>query len=363
MAAGGTGGHLYPGIAVAREIRKRTRSAEVLFVVTQKAEEMKTVLREGFDCYALPSRGFLRKSRRERMVLPFYLIMAAMLFLALLLKKRPRAIVGTGGYASFVPLLLGVLQGIPTLISEQDSHPGLTTRLLARFVNEVHLSHGKAKPAVRARRVFVTGNPIRDSIMEGTRPQAIDHFGLETGKKTIFIVGGSHGARSINKAFTDVMKHHRFPGMQFIFQTGRTDFDWVEKALRETQCAVRVLPYIDEMNLAYAASDLMFSRAGALTLAELMARGVASVLIPFPYATGGHQEENARHLERLGAAVVLLDGELKRERIVALIEELVNDEGRLEKMRLRARALSKPDAAQQLARRVISLAKGGTGVS
>jgi UDP-N-acetylglucosamine--N-acetylmuramyl-(pentapeptide) pyrophosphoryl-undecaprenol N-acetylglucosamine transferase len=363
IAAGGTGGHLYPGIAVAREIRKESGSTDVLFVVTKKAGEMKTVLREGFKCYAIPSRGFLGKSKRERMVLPFSIAAGVVLFLVILLKMQPRVIVGTGGYASFVPLLLGILRGIPTVISEQDSHPGLTTRLLCRFVTEVHLSHEQAKKVLAARRAYVTGNPIRDSILEGTREQAINHFDLDAGKKTVFIVGGSHGARSINRAFTDVMNHHPFPGIQFIFQTGRMDFNWVEEALKESACAVRVLPYIERMNLAYAASDLMFSRAGALTLAELMARGVASVLIPFPFATGGHQEENARYLEKLGAAAVLLDNELQRERIVALIQELIADGERLETMRQKARMLSKPNAAKKLAQRIISLAKGGVVVS
>ena len=297
------------------------------------------------------------------MALPLYLAAGVILFLVILLRKHPRVIVGTGGYASFIPLLLGILWGIPTIISEQDSHPGLTTRLLCRFVTEVHLSHKKAKNAIQAKMIFITGNPIRDTILEGTRERALNHFHLDAGKKTIFIVGGSHGARSMNKVFTDVMRHHPFPGTQFIFQTGRTDFDWVQDALKETLCSVRVLPYIERMNLAYAAADLMFSRAGALTLAELMARGVASVLIPFPYATGGHQEENARHLEKLGAAVVLLDHELERERIVSMIESLIADEHRLAMMRKKARMLSKPDAAVKLARRIMRRAKGGPFVS
>jgi UDP-N-acetylglucosamine--N-acetylmuramyl-(pentapeptide) pyrophosphoryl-undecaprenol N-acetylglucosamine transferase len=363
IAAGGTGGHLYPGIAIAREIRKETENAEILFAVTRKAGEMKTVSDEGFTCYAIPSRGFLGKRRMEKMVLPLYLAYAAVIFLSILVKKHPRVIVGTGGFATFVPVLLGVLCGIPTVISEQDSHPGLTTRMLSRFVTEVHLAHERAGGALKARRVFVTGNPIRDSILEGTRADALKHFGLEERMKTVFIVGGSHGARSINRAFVDVLKYHRFSGVQFIFQTGRTDFEWIVKMLGEPKCPVRVLPYIERMNLAYAAADLMFSRAGALTLAELMARGVASVLIPFPYATGGHQEENARYLEKLGAAVVLRDHELEPERIATMIETLIHDDNRLQSMRTSARALSKPNAASLLARRVVALGRGGRFVS
>lgn len=363
IAAGGTGGHLYPGIAIAREIRKRLKEIKVLFVVTKKPGEVETVTGEGFDARAIPSKGFLGKSKHERMLLPFYLVAGGVLFFVILLKQHPRAVVGTGGYASFIPLLLGILWGIPTIISEQDSHPGLTTRMLSRFVTEVHLAHEAAKETLSARRLFVTGNPVRDSILEGTREQAFEHFKLERDKKTVFIVGGSHGARSINRAFSLVMKRQSFPGVQFIFATGRSDYRWVEEALRESRCSVRVLPYIERMNLAYAASDLMFSRAGALTLAELMVRGVPSVLIPFPHATGGHQEENARHLEKLGAAVVLLDHELEPEKITMLIEELLHDEERLLGMRKKAKMLGRPDAGERLARRVIALVQGGNLVS
>ncbi len=336
---------------------------KVLFIVTKRAGEMETVLKEGFKGCAIPAKGLLRKSRREQMVLPFFLAAGAMLLSMILLRHHPRVIVGTGGYASFMPLLLGILWGIPTVISEQDSHPGLTTRLLSRFVTEVHLAHESAKGALRARNLFITGNPVRDSILEGTREQALKHFKLEKGKKTIFIVGGSHGARSINTAFLDVMKKHSFPGIQFILATGRSDYHWVSESLHESKCSVRVLPYIERMNLAYAASDLMFSRAGALTLAELMVRGVPSILIPFPFATGGHQEENARHLEKLGAAVVLLDHELEHGRIIALIENLIYDEKRLLAMRNRAKMLGKPDAAPKLAQRIVALAQGGPCVS
>ncbi len=331
---------------------------EIIFVVTKKVQERRTVLKEGFKCYTLPVRGFLGKSYLERMVFPFFVTVSMILFAIILVKRRPRAIVGTGGYASFVPLFLGILFGIPTLISEQDSYPGLSTRILSRYVSEVHVAHGKAKLYMKAKKAIITGNPIRNSIFEGTREEAIEYFNLDKKKKTVFIVGGSHGARSINRVFVEVMKKNDFPTVQFIFQTGEDDFMWVTESLKGVRVVVRIFPFIEQMNLAYAAADLIFSRAGALTLAEITARGVPSVLIPYPYATAGHQEENARFFEKVGASVVLLDSELSYGSVENLIYSLLMDEKRLSTMSKKAQLLCKKDAAKKIAVRVLSLSEG-----
>ncbi len=345
-------------------MRKINRKMQLDFIVTKKKSESRTVLKEGFSCYSLPVKGFLGKNYFEKMIVfPLFLAASILLFLFIYLRRKPRAIVGTGGYASFVPLFVGVLFNTPTLISEQDSYPGLTTRMLSRYVSEVHLAHRKAGLFLKAKRVFVTGNPLRDSIREGTKEEALAHYDLDTKKMTVFIIGGSHGAHSINKVFVDVFLHHPFPVTQFIFQTGETDYKWVKDALKDTRATVRILPFIERMNLAYAAADLMFSRAGALTIAELTARGIASVLIPFPFAAGGHQEENARYLETIGASVLLLDRELSEERIVQIMHSLLGDEKRLRMMRTKARSLCNPDAAKKIAERVIALSGGKRDVS
>jgi len=362
IAAGGTGGHLYPGIAIAREIRKIDSRMEILFTVTKKAMDMRVVMKEGFKCYTLPVKGLLGKSISERMVFPLFLTVSMLLFCFILIQKRPRVIVGTGGYASFVPLFLGVVCGIPTLISEQDSYPGFTTRLLSKFVSEVHIANEKARLSVIAKRLYLTGNPIRDSILEGTRAEAMEYFNLDSEKKTVFILGGSHGARSINSVFVEVMRNYTFPSIQFIFQTGKSDYTWVKESLKDIKVKVRVLPFIERINLAYSAADIAFSRAGALAIAEITARGIPSVLIPFPYATGGHQEENARYLEKIGASVMLLDSELNSEKVTNLLFPLLSDNERLSNMSRAARLVCKRDAAHKIAMRVVSLARGGRDV-
>lgn len=362
IAAGGTGGHLYPGIAIAREIRKIDKKTEILFVVTRKPMDKRVIMREGFKCYTLPIKGLLGKGFSERMVFPLFLLVGMLFFLIILIQKKPRVIVGTGGYASFVPLFLGIVFGIPTLISEQDSYPGFSTRILSRYVSEVHIAHRRAKLFLSAKKLYLTGNPLRDSIFKGTRVEAGEYFNLDAKKKTILILGGSHGARSINSLFVAIMKDYSFPYIQFIFQTGKSDYKWVRESLKKGETDVRLFPFIERMNLAYAAADLVFSRAGALAIAEITARGLPSVLIPYPYATRGHQEENARYMERIGASIVLLDRDLKSDRVVNLMHSLLKDEKRLKTMGGRAYSLCKRDAAKRIAKRVLSLG-GGKDVS
>jgi UDP-N-acetylglucosamine--N-acetylmuramyl-(pentapeptide) pyrophosphoryl-undecaprenol N-acetylglucosamine transferase len=363
IAAGGTGGHLYPGIAIAREVKKLKRNIDVVFVVTRKGMEKGIVMKEGFGCYTLPVKGFLGKSVLEKAILPFFLLLSMVQFYAILMRQRPRVIVGTGGYAAFVPLLMGILFRLPTVISEQDSFPGLTTRLLARYVSEVHLAQGRARRFLQARRILVTGNPLRDSIFEDARDEALEYFDLDRNKKTVFILGGSHGARSINRAFVEVLRSNDFSSLQFIFQTGITDHAWVRESLKGVETTVRIFPFIERMNLAYSATDLIFSRAGALTIAEVTAKGLPSVLIPFPFATGGHQEENARFLEKMGASVMVHDRELDGEKISQLMDTVLGNDERMREMGKKAQSLCKQDAAMKIASRILLLAGGSEYVS
>jgi len=316
-------------------------------------------MKEGFKYYALPTKGLVGKKAIEKLVFPIFLMLAVLQFLLIVTLKKPRAVVGTGGYASFVPLFVGILFRIPTLISEQDSYPGFTTRMLSRYVTQVHIAHRKAGLFLKAKKLYVTGNPIRNKIFDGTRAEAIDYFELSKTKKTVLILGGSHGARSINKVFSEIFKEHSFPGKQFILQTGDTDFNWVKESLQGAKAEVRILPFIEKMNLAYAAADLVFSRAGALATAEITATGIPSVLIPYPFAASGHQEENARRLERIGASVVLLDKNLSTDAVFDLINSFFSDTGRLEKMHNAAISSCKRNAAKKIATHVLSISRSG----
>jgi UDP-N-acetylglucosamine--N-acetylmuramyl-(pentapeptide) pyrophosphoryl-undecaprenol N-acetylglucosamine transferase len=363
VAAGGTGGHLFPGIAVAHELKEIKSDVEILFMVTGKPIDREIMSKEEFNFCILPVKGFVGKTIRERGMLPFYVGISFLKFLFIFLRKKPGVILGTGGYAAFVPLLVGIIFGVPTVLSEQDSYPGVTTRLLCRYVTEVHLAHRKAKKYLSAGNIYITGNPVRKFVFRGSRKKAMDYFSLKENKKTIFIMGGSQGAHSINRVFVDIFNNHNFPELQFIFQTGENDFHWVKESLTTDKENVKVFSFIERMDLAYVVTDLMFCRAGALTLAEIASSGIASVLIPFPFAAGGHQEENARFFEKKGAAILVLDSELESERVVGLIKALIDDETRLESMRKNALSLSQKEAAREIAVRILELAGEVTDVS
>lgn len=327
--------------------------------MTKKRQDKEILMKEGAEFIAIVTKGLLGKSVFGKIVFPMFLVLSICQFLFIMIFRKPALIVGTGGYASFVPLFCGILLGLPTVISEQDSYPGFTTRLLSRYVTEVHIAHKKALSYLKSKSLYVSGNPLRDSVFTGTRSEAMDYFGLSRSKKTILILGGSHGARSINSVFIEVLKAYSFTGKQFIFQTGTTDYEWVDKALGGVKSDVVIKPFIEKMNLAYSASDLVFSRAGALATAEITAKGIPSVLIPYPFATGGHQEENARRLEKRGASVVLLDMALSCDRIFDLISSLFSDRERLQKMHMAAIASCKQDAAKKIAYHIVRLLRSG----
>jgi UDP-N-acetylglucosamine--N-acetylmuramyl-(pentapeptide) pyrophosphoryl-undecaprenol N-acetylglucosamine transferase len=278
----------------------------------------------------------------------------------LLKKARPNAVVGTGGYVCGPVVFVATLLGIPTLLQEQNSRPGVTTRMLASRVDEVHLSFEVSKRYLgRMKRSAVTGNPTRPAIGSISRTEGARHFGVDEGGKTLLVFGGSLGASSINRALVHVLSDLCALDLQIVWQTGETDYERVRSAAERgpasTRARVRVFKFIDEMEYAYAAADLAVCRAGATTVAELTRAGVPSVLVPYPHAAAGHQSENARMMADAGASVVVLDGEL-RERLLGSITDLIGDSAQLATMAGKARALGRPNAAAELAHAVIHLA-------
>lgn len=340
---------------MAHELKRIKKDVKILFMVTGKPIDREIMSKEEFKFCILPVKGFIGKTIMERGILPFFLGASFLKFILIFIRRRPGVILGTGGYAAFIPLLVGIIFGIPTVLSEQDSYPGFTTRVLCRYITEVHLAHRKAEKYLKTGNVYITGNPVRNSVTGGNRKEALDYFSLKEGKKTIFIMGGSQGAHSINKVFVDLLSSYDLPGIQFIFQTGKNDFQWVKESLSGDKHNIRICSFIERMDLAYTITDLMFCRAGALTLAEIASSGIASVLVPFPFAAGGHQEENARFFEKKGAAILVLDSELEKEKIVGLIKSLISDERRLESMRKNAHSLSEKDSARKIAVRLLKL--------
>ena len=326
IAGGGTGGHVFPGIAVAEELRASHPEVEVLFIGGKRGLEAQAVPEAGFALCTLPTAGF---PRRRWWRWPWAAVVNAFGFLMALwvvMRERPKAVLGTGGYVSGPVSVAAKLLGVPLLLQEQNSIPGLTNRWLARIADEVHLSFLEARRYFPRRdHLKVTGNPVRAYILAGEREPALREFHLDAGRPTLFVFGGSLGAKRINAAAVDALR--RLKGrvdVQCILQTGRDDYESVKQTVEKEQLPATVLPFVKKMHLAYAAADLVVCRAGAMTLAEIAVCGRPSILVPYPFAAHDHQRVNAANLADRGAAVVIEDGELTGERLAQEIAHLLD---------------------------------------
>jgi UDP-N-acetylglucosamine--N-acetylmuramyl-(pentapeptide) pyrophosphoryl-undecaprenol N-acetylglucosamine transferase len=360
IAGGGTGGHVYPGIAVAEEIVRQRRDAEVLFVGGSRGLEAQAVPAAGFTLRRIATAGF---PRREWWRWPGAVLVNMVGFvqaLWIVLTVRPGAVLGTGGYVSGPVSLAAKLLGRPLLLQEQNSIPGLTNRWLARIADEVHLSFLEARSYfVRKDHLKVTGNPVRAHLQDTDRESALREFALVAGRPVVFVFGGSRGARRINEAAVDMMR--RLKGrmdVQFILQTGREDFDRVQAQVEAEELPVAVLPFVSNIHQAYAVADLIVCRAGAMTLAEIAVCGRPAILVPYPFAAHNHQEVNASNLVDRGAAVMIRDEELTGERLAKEVAHLLADRQGLSRMSANARLFARPDAAARLARSLVRWAEG-----
>ncbi|MDZ7261172.1 MAG: undecaprenyldiphospho-muramoylpentapeptide beta-N-acetylglucosaminyltransferase [candidate division KSB1 bacterium] len=357
MAGGGTGGHLYPALALVEELEKRNLLAEVVFVGTSRGLEARVVPQAGYPLKLISIRGLRRRLSWENLLIPFQLIASLIQSARILWRFRPDAVIGTGGYVSGPVLFMAALMGIPTLIQEQNSYPGIATRILARWVDQVHLSFEESVKYFRNKaNLRVSGNPVRHQLFQGDRQVAAKIFHLDPQKKTLFVFGGSQGAHRINLALLDILDRLlNFQDVQILWATGERDYEMVGQSCAQYGDRVCAKPYIDNMAAAYAISDLALCRAGATTITELALVGLPSILIPFPYATAGHQQFNAQALVNQGAAVMILEKDLSPDRLLTTIHELLENESQRKTMRKKAREWAKPQAASQIIDSLVEL--------
>ncbi|MDP2167228.1 MAG: undecaprenyldiphospho-muramoylpentapeptide beta-N-acetylglucosaminyltransferase [Thermodesulfovibrionales bacterium] len=363
IAGGGTGGHVFPGIAIAEELKMRDAGAAIFFIGTEQGIESKIIPKEGYPLRFITAEGFVGKSPLKRLRAAFMMLGAVAGSRRLLKALKPDIVIGTGGYASAAPVAVACLMSIPTLITEQNLVPGLANKLLGRFVDAVAVTYHESISFFPKSKTHLTGNPIRQGILKGQRAAACRLFSLEEDRFTIFISGGSSGARSINNAAVNALRHlaDLRDGIQFLHQTGESDFEDVRKAYRKLGFRGTAAPFIHRMAEAYAAADLVVSRAGATTLAELTALGKPAILIPYPHAAG-HQEFNAVKLQKAGACRMIRDAALSGGVLAAAIKEIYSSEGLRSEMRAQGLAMGRPDAAQKvvdIAQSLVNLKKPG----
>lgn len=349
IAGGGTGGHLYPGIAVAREAMRS--GCRVVFIGTQAGIEARVLPREGLELRTIKTGKYMGMGIKGKIKTLAGMPAAVSAAAAILRDFRPQAVLGVGGYASFPALAAAGLMGIPVVIQEQNAYPGLTNRTLGRFADKIALGFSEAKRFFDSHKTIFTGNPVRSTLFIADRTKALSEFGMEDGRTTVLVFGGSAGAHTINKGIADALP--QLSGMrgrlQFVHQTGERDTEMVEKAYGVHGFRASVIPFIYDMAGAYACADIVICRSGALTLAEVTALGKPAVLIPYPHATNNHQEHNARALERARAAIVIKDSEADGPRLAETITGMVSDRAALSDMSAKSLALGRPDAARAVA--------------
>ena len=362
IAGGGTGGHIFPGIAIADAIERQLPGTEVFFMGRRASIEERVVKGTGRSFVPVPAMGVRRGRDVRNAAVPLVVGAGYVRSLAALARRRPSVAVGTGGFTSVPPLLAARTLGIPLVLQEQNSYPGLATRVLSQFAASVHVSFEDTKACLpRAKDVVVSGNPVRGEFLTAQRTQARRALGLPEEGTVVFILGGSGGAHSLNEALAAAAPRLAEARLLVIAQTGRGDVETVRAAVKTAGIEGVVEPFFDHVALAYAASDLLVSRAGATVIAEITIAGKPSILVPYPFATEGHQEKNARAMEKAGAAILVLDRDLTGSVLATTILELVNDPKRLRGMAEQARRLARPDAADRVARGILALAGAGSG--
>ena len=364
LTGGGTGGHIYPALAIARGIKQQFPETEILFVGTSKGLEADLVPREGFPFRTVTVEGLTRKVSLQALITLFKTCKGCVDSYRILKDFRPSVVIGTGGYVCGPVVMIASILRIATLIHEQNAYPGLTNKLLARLVNKVAVNFPQSKKYFSPRaQISVTGLPVRPEVQAATREQAISALGLDKDKFTVLVVGGSRGARSINKAMVRVITQAaKRSDVQIVHMTGQLGY---EETLADIKAAgielvnaanITVKPYLYNMHEALAAADLVICRAGATTLAEISVRGLPAILVPYPYASDNHQEFNARAIADNGAAVMILDRNLTGEELWAQITSLFGDRPALAAMAACSRKLGKPGALDHLIRLVRELA-------
>ena len=340
IAAGGTGGHIYPGIAVAKEILKRDAASEILFVGTARGLENKIVPENGFELALINSAGLKNVGLLGKLKGLFVLPKSFLEARAIVKSFQPEAVVGAGGYVSGPVLLTASLIGVPTLIMESNALPGFTNRRLAPFVTKAALTFDEALPYFGEKGI-VTGNPVRREFFEIEPKQRGEKINL-------LIFGGSQGARTINNAMVEALKDLPHSELNITHQTGEADCKTIQESYYRAGWgdAANVKPYISNMVDEFAKSDLIICRAGATSCAEIAAAGRAALLVPLPTAADDHQRKNAEALERAGAARMILQKDLSGEKLASEIKELVNASDRISAMESAAKKLAKADAAE-----------------
>ena len=362
ISGGGTGGHIFPAVSIANEIKAKRPDAKILFVGAEGRMEMQRVPAAGYPIKGLPIAGFNRKNLLKNIPVLFKIMESRRMARRILRDFRPQVAVGVGGYASGPTLNVAESMGIPTLLQEQNSYAGVTNKLLAKKARKICVAYDGMSRFFPADKILFTGNPVRQNLLEGTvqKDDAVRSFGLVPGKRTILVIGGSLGARTLNESILGnlpLVKQQN--NVQFVWQTGKYYSSAIKEELDRRGCPdnLEVMDFIADMKQAYAAADLVISRAGAGSISEFCLLGKPVILVPSPNVAEDHQTKNALALVQKNAALYVPDAEARRS-LLPLAINTVADHEKLESLSRNIIQLARPNAASDIADEVIKLAEG-----
>lgn len=359
ISGGGTGGHIYPAVAIANQIKAINPEADILFVGAKGRMEMTRVPEAGYKIVGLWISGLQRRLTLDNLSFPLKVLSSVRASHKIIKEFKPDAVVGVGGYASGPLLYAATARNIPSLIQEQNSYAGITNKLLAKRVDKVCVAYENMDQFFPAEKLVLTGNPVRQDIMEiqDKRREALLHFGLTSEKKTILVIGGSLGARTINHSIAAGLERIMEAGYQLIWQTGKgfyAEAQQLEKPYLEQ--GIRAFDFIKRMDLAYAAADIVVSRAGALSISELCLAGKPAILVPSPNVAEDHQTKNAMALVNKQAAILVRDQEAQQQ-LVQVALQLLQDEQEQKRLQQSIQKMARPNAAADIVKELLKLIK------
>jgi UDP-N-acetylglucosamine--N-acetylmuramyl-(pentapeptide) pyrophosphoryl-undecaprenol N-acetylglucosamine transferase len=360
IAGGGTGGHIMPALSIGEALRQRNPDTELLFLGSDRGLERDTISRAGYRLEEFSVHGLPTRANLSSLKASWAMWKAFRRVRKLIADFKPDVLVGTGGYVMVPGALAAKFSRIPIVLQEQNSIPGRASRFLSRFASEIHIHFTESRRYFKQReKLRLSGNPVRIRIPEGRASKTLQKFRLYSNRKTILVLGGSQGAHSLNKAFGSMLSHFRNDrSVQFVIQTGKRDYRMVLNSVRDSGVRVVVKSYIDQIEELYGISHLVVARAGAMTISEISACGLPSILIPYPHAMNDHQTANARALSDKGAATLIVDSALTGERLAREIRTLLADPAGLRDMGRNVYALSRPNASARIAEAVERLGGG-----
>lgn len=355
FAAGGTGGHIFPAVAIADEMRRKNPDSSILFIGAKGRIEEKIIPKNNYDLETIEFSGINRRNMLKNVFFPFRFISALNRSKKILGRFEPDVVVGTGGFVS-APVVYGAVKmNIPTLIQEGNSYPGMATKFLSPRVNKVVINFSETAEHLKIRNnITKISYPVRTSLARVNKDEALRFFGLPEGSQTVFVFGGSQGAAGINSALRDIIGILYDEGLSIIWQTGKESFSDTAKLAEKYKDRIKVYEFIYEMNYAYSAADLVVCRAGISSIMELAMLGIPAILVPYPFSSENHQESNARALDEKNAAVMILEKDLKVD-LFDKISELAGNEHELSLLSGNIKKFSDPDAAEKILNEILKI--------